>query len=174
MDTSEGNLLGSLSVSPIRVFSVSPDVSSWILIDSGAAASVCPPSRASAVEVEPLSDHIRIQGASGDNNKAHGVRRVQAHADRHTSFPMDFIVAGVARPVVNVAQLQPRKIESNFSHKGCYLQSKPGKWAKLLKGRDTLAHLCPQGVSAQPEVYRQRPFGQCDQKEAHVVTLQSE
>ena len=35
-------VLGSLTVAPVRVFSVSPDVSNWILIDSGAAVSVCP------------------------------------------------------------------------------------------------------------------------------------
>ena len=44
MDTSEGNLLGTHSVSPIQVFNISPDINSWLLIDSGAAVSSCPPS----------------------------------------------------------------------------------------------------------------------------------
>ena len=86
------------------VYSVPPDVSNWILIDSGAAASVCPPSWAKAIKIEPLNG-IRIQGASGDNIKVYGVRRAQVHADRHASFPMDFIVADVTRPITSVAQL---------------------------------------------------------------------
>ena len=139
-----GNFGGSYSVSPIQVFSVSPDAINWILIDSGAAVSVCPPSWAQAIKIEPLNG-IRIQGASGDNIKVYGVRRAQVHADRRTSFPMDFIVADAARPIISVAQLQSRKIESSFSHRGCYLQSKPVSWIKLLKGRDTLAHFMPSG-----------------------------
>ena len=86
MDTSEGNPLGAHAVSPIQVFSVSPDVSNWILIDSGASVSVCPPSWAKAIEIEPLNG-IKIQGAIGDSINVYGVRRAQAHADRHTSFP---------------------------------------------------------------------------------------
>ena len=140
MDTSEGNPLGAHTVSPIQVFSVSPDVSNWILIDSGAAVSACPPSWAKAIEIEPLNG-IKIQGAIGDHINVCGVRRAQVHAGRHTSFPMDFIVADVTRAIISAVQLQSRNIEANFSKKGCYLQSKSARWIKLYKGRDTLARL---------------------------------
>ena len=53
----------------------------------------------------------------------------------------DSIVAVLTRLIVSVVHPQPRRIEANFSHKGCYLEDKPCNWIKPFEGNDTLVHL---------------------------------
>ena len=53
-------------ITPIRIFSISPDTENWIMVDSGAAVSVCPISWARSIKAKHLEKVVDLRGASGD------------------------------------------------------------------------------------------------------------
>ena len=99
------------------------------------------------IRKHPVRKDLKLQGAGGGPIRTCGVRRVQLHADQSTSFPMDFVIADVTRPIISVIQLQATGIIASFAKSGCHLRTGQHKWITLKRGEDTLSYFCPQGIS---------------------------
>ncbi|CAK0873076.1 unnamed protein product [Prorocentrum cordatum] len=96
----------------------------WVMVDSGAARSVCPPSHGAHETLRDLSEHIRLVGASGDDIPCHGERFVTYAKGGH-KIGVDYKVADVKRPVLGVSQAVDKGTSWVFTPSGSYMIPKP-------------------------------------------------
>ncbi|CAK0818942.1 unnamed protein product, partial [Prorocentrum cordatum] len=96
----------------------------WVMVDSGAARSVCPPSHGAHETLRDLSERIRLVGASGDDIPCHGERFVTYAKDGH-KIGVDYKVADVKRPVLGVSQAVDKGTSWVFTPSGSYMIPKP-------------------------------------------------
>ncbi|CAK0858488.1 unnamed protein product [Prorocentrum cordatum] len=96
----------------------------WVMVDSGAARSVCPPSHGAHETLRDLSERIRLVGASGDDIPCHGERFVTYTKDGH-KIGVDYKVADVKRPVLGVSQAVDKGTSWVFTPSGSYMIPKP-------------------------------------------------
>ncbi|CAK0906965.1 unnamed protein product, partial [Prorocentrum cordatum] len=96
----------------------------WVMVDSGAARSVCPPSHGAHETLRDLSERIRLVGASGDDIPCHGERFVTYAKGGH-KIGVDYKVADVKRPVLGVSQAVDKGTSWVFTPSGSYMIPKP-------------------------------------------------
>ncbi|CAK0902772.1 unnamed protein product [Prorocentrum cordatum] len=96
----------------------------WVMVDSGAARSVCPPSHGAHETLRDLSERIRLVGASGDDIPCHGERFVTYTKGGH-KIGVDYKVADVKRPVLGVSQAVDKGTSWVFTPSGSYMIPKP-------------------------------------------------
>ncbi|CAK0814821.1 unnamed protein product, partial [Prorocentrum cordatum] len=95
----------------------------WVMVNSGAARSVCPPSHGAHETLRDLSERIRLVGASGDDIPCHGERFVTYAKDGH-KIGVDYKVADVKRPL-GVSQAVDKGTSWVFTPSGSYMIPKP-------------------------------------------------
>ena len=92
-----------------------------MMIDSGAARSVCPESYAKHVILSKCNDGISLVGANGGVIETYGKRRVGYRLKDGRGFSVDYTVAKVRRPVVSVSQAVDRGMSWVFSPAGSFM-----------------------------------------------------
>ena len=95
-----------------------------VMIDTGAARSVCPPEHGAHAGIRPSSEQIQLVGASGDDITCHGERFV-THKKGWRSLGVDYKVADVRKPVLGVSQSVDKGTSWIFSPHGCYMIPRP-------------------------------------------------
>ncbi len=79
-----------------------------LMIDAGAAHSVCPEAYAKHVILSKSNDGISLVGANGGVIETYGKRRVGYRLKDGRGFSVDYTAAKVRRPVVSVSQAVDR------------------------------------------------------------------
>jgi hypothetical protein len=92
-----------------------------LMIDSGAARSVCPEAYAKHVPLAKYNDGISLVGANGGVIETYGKRRVGYRLKDGRGFSVDYTVAKVRRPVVSVSQAVDRGMSWVFSPAGSFM-----------------------------------------------------
>ena len=111
------------------VFMVSevPRASDDILIDSGAARSVCTPAFATHVPLQPTTTTTILRDASGKELAHYGSRRVTDETESSQKLTKQFEVRAVKRNILSVAEIVDAGGSVVFSPTGCYIELNVGR-----------------------------------------------
>ena len=127
------------------------DKTKALLVDSGAAIHVCPPSLFKDSPIRPLKKSLNLQTASGENLPVHGSRRV-LFKQGSGYMPIDFIVADVSQGILSVAQLIRSGCKINFSKSGCSIVFSDGSKAHLKPDSDAMPYFVYNQTAPDPRI----------------------
>jgi hypothetical protein len=121
-----------------------------VMVDSGAARSVCPPNHAAEAGTTACSESVRLVAADGASIPCRGERFV-TYMQGDKSTGVHYKVADVKKPVLGVSQAIDRGASFVFSSDGCFMIQRSIRIDEPdqvpLMRRDDLFYLQTDGVA---------------------------
>ena len=97
------------------------DCRQMLMVDSGAARSVCPMSHGSQHRLKPSSEEVTLVGADGREIPAYGERMVGYRLEKGGHIRIKYTAANVRKPVVSVSHAVRRGMSFVFAPSGSYM-----------------------------------------------------
>ena len=101
-----------------------------ILVDTGAATSVAPPSFASHSELSPAPSTLKLSTATGKALKIYGLRQVHLQS-QGLSLPVSFVIADVVSPLLGLDILMAHRLSLRSENRKSFLVDRAGAKTQL-------------------------------------------